>query len=69
MALFLFSLFAIAFSDVYKIEGELEALIYKSIREDKYNEITCKRPSVKELVHKWDNYQDHCFKRDPNDYL
>lgn len=51
------------------LHPEMEALVYQSIEKDKYNEVTCKKPTAKQFVYLWANNPIQCLKEDRNEYI
>ena len=58
-----------AFASLLNPQEDLDKVIQKSIELDRYNEVTCKRPSVKEFVHLWNNLNHKCLETDQNDFV
>mmetsp|Transcript_16601 Transcript_16601/g.29878 ORF Transcript_16601/g.29878 Transcript_16601/m.29878 type:complete len:518 (-) Transcript_16601:1844-3397(-) len=51
------------------LHPEMESLVYQSIEKDKYNEVTCKKPTAKQFVYLWSNHPNQCIKEDINEFL
>jgi mannosyl-oligosaccharide alpha-1,2-mannosidase len=64
----LFLLFSIC-AALVPLHPDMESLVYQSIEKDKYNEVSCKKPSLKQFVYLWANNPSSCLKSDQNEFV